>query len=251
MSIKLMTMVWDVEFPTQSQLLIALKMADFANDDGGSIYPSRSRVARNAQCSETTVKAVLRAFRAIGLLHVIKEGGKGPRNTTEYAYNVGLLECLVDGSCTIEGGAEELEIKWADKGAEFDPLTELRGRTEPVRGRNSASKGATSRPQPFTNCHLDELPLRAGARATQGAARPLEEEVPRLVMRDDTEWRLWMRWLASKGQEAAARMFETEGAMVVLGEPSILTPMPMLAPAHGSAKRAELEAARENVARAA
>ncbi len=244
-----MSMVWDVEFPTQSQLLIALKLADFANDEGGSIYPSRSRVARNAQCSETTVKVVLRAFRSIGLLHVVKEGGKGPRDTTEYAINVGLLECLVDGSCVIEGTGDDLKIKWADKGAEFDPLVELRGRNEPLRGRNSPIKGAASRPQSFTNHHI-ELPLRAGARATQGAAPPLAEEHPRLVIRSDSEWQLWIRLLASKGQEAAARMFEAEGAMVVIGEASPFASMPKLAPEIGTPKRAELEAARD-MARAA
>ena len=34
MSIRLMTLVWDVRWPTQNHLLVMLKLADHANDEG-------------------------------------------------------------------------------------------------------------------------------------------------------------------------------------------------------------------------
>ena len=216
-----MSMIWEIEFPTQSQLLIALKLADFANDDGGSVYPSRDRLSRNAQCSETTVKVVLRSFREIGLLHVVREGGKGPRSTTEYVWNVGLVEALVQGLCTIEGGGEEVEIKWADKGAEFDPLEELRGRSDPLRGRPDANKGAASRPQPFTNHHLDSS-LGAGAPATLRAARPTLE-----VKQGDLSWSDWLEAIEQHlGADARRTVAQAGRVMVAARWPKPGVPMP-------------------------
>ena len=42
MSIKLMSIVWEVPFPTATQMLVCLKLADYANDDGTSIFPANT-----------------------------------------------------------------------------------------------------------------------------------------------------------------------------------------------------------------
>lgn len=191
MSIRIMSQVWEIRFPTQSQLLIALKLADFANDEGGSIYPSRSRLADEAQCSETTVKVALRGFRSIGLLKVTQEGGKGPRDTTHYAWDLRLLKALADGKCTISGGGEELEIKWADKGAEFDPFDGPRGQNSAEGGGEPCAKGATGRPQ-YTKNHQIEPSTRGGALATQSAARPAQTTIT--VSEHPDEWAAWKAW---------------------------------------------------------
>ena len=249
MSIRLMTTVWDIEFPTQSQLLIALKMADFANDEGGSVYPSRDRLARNAQCSESTVKSVLRAFRAIGLLHVVRAGGNGPKRTTEYAWNMDLLAALKAADCAISGSSEELNIVWINKGAEFDPLAELRGQPEPLRGQPAAIKGAAGCPQSFTN-HHKESSLGASAPATQGAARSTPEAVERLILAGDDTWRTWLNWLRDQGHTLAAAQFEAEGAMVAFGKvPGIGSKLPLLPPREGTASREALVARRGRMLR--
>lgn len=229
MSIRLMSMVWEVQFPTQSQLLAALKLADFANDDGGSIYPSRNRLAYHCQCSETTAKVVLRCFRECGLLIVVKEGGNGPRDTTEYCFDLDLLRALADGRCTITGGGEELEIVWseagdssvdnpqnkgAEKGAEPAPLEAEGGGSAGLRGRNGPEKGAASRPQPISNKTTNIEPsFRASASAKGGALAPA---LPALVIREgDTSWLTWLDHIATHAGEAARERALRAGTLTV------------------------------------
>jgi hypothetical protein len=94
MSVYVMSLVWKVTFPTQSQKLIALRLADYSNDEGDNVWPSKSTVARDVGCSESTVKRTLGHFRDVGLLSVIREGGSGPGQSTHYRINVELLKQL-------------------------------------------------------------------------------------------------------------------------------------------------------------
>lgn len=122
MSVAIMTLIWRIDFPTQSQKLIALKLADHSNDEGGNIWPSKPRIARETGCSETTVQLTLKVFRDSGLLEVVEEGGKGPRNSTKYRLNVAMLEALEAGEAVIKGTSEHLELHNfdAEKGSETD-----------------------------------------------------------------------------------------------------------------------------------
>jgi hypothetical protein len=233
MSIRIMSMIWEVQFPTQSQLLIALKMADFANDEGGSIYPSRSRLADQAQCSESTVKNTLKVFREIGLLKVIREGGKGPKNTTEYELNLRLVNALVTGECTIEGGGNELEIKWANKGAEFDPLDGLRGQTEDLRGQNNGAKGTSYLP----TIHQEpssRLITREGARS-EGFNVLNTSEVKVLscftIEACDLQWKPWIDFLTTKARHDVIAAATASQRMTVFGSkwPKPDSPIPKAA----------------------
>lgn len=225
-----MTLVWDVQFPTQSQLLIALKLADFANDDGSSVYPSRNRLAANCQCSESTVKNTLRAFREIGLLHVVEEGGNGPRDTTKYAWNMRLVGALIDGDCSIRGGATDLEIEWSEavdnKGSKFDPLEPVRGQSDELRGQPVAAKGATGYPQPI-NTHHKEPSARERAGATQTApavARPLI-----VVRAGDISWSAWLDVIATRAGEASKLAAERSGCITAAGRwPRADLPLPTI-----------------------
>lgn len=231
MSIRLMTMMWDVQFPTQSQLLVALKLADFANDDGGSVFPSRNRLVENCQCSESTVKRILRSFREIGLLHVVEEGGSGPRDTTKYSWNMRLLKALLDGQCTITGGGEELEIEWAEgvdnKGAILDPLDELRGSPEGLRGSPVDAKGVTGDPQPIINHHTEPSAReRAGASGRAPAiARPSIT-----IRQGDMSWDAWMDAIATGAGEAGRMAAERAGCITVAARwPRPDVPLPTIA----------------------
>lgn len=218
MSIRLMTLIWDVQFPTQSQLLIALKLADFANDDGGSVYPSRNRLAANCQCSESTVKNTLRAFREIGLLHVVEQGGSGPRDTTRYAWNMRLVKALIDGDCAIKGGAADLEIEWSEavdnKGVKFDPLEPVRGQSDELRGQSTAAKGVTGYPQPINTHHIDSS-ARERAGATQTAPAVAR---PKIVVREgELSWDAWLDAIATRAGEASKMAAEKAGCIIAAG----------------------------------
>ncbi len=78
MSIRVMSLVWEINFPTHSQKLIALKLADYASDHGASIFPAVSTLARHTGSDERTVQRVMKAFRDCGLIELVKEGGAGP-----------------------------------------------------------------------------------------------------------------------------------------------------------------------------
>lgn len=256
MSIRLMSLMWEINFPTQSQLLVALKMADYANDQGDSIYPSRSRIAVLTQCSESTAKNVLRAFRSVGLLHVLKEGGSGPRSTTHYGLNLKLILALHKGDCQLVGNSDEVTLEWLNKGvefdplerSEFDPLDNKRGQPGELRGQPTHAKGSAGYPQSSTIHHIDSS-TRAGARAMDGAAPRAEGKgEPALVLKSDPAWRLWVNWLRNDGHDRAAIAFESEGAMVVYApHPSANSPRPKLPPERGSARWNELHAQRRAV----
>ncbi len=63
-----MAMVWAWLNYGGSELLLALALADFADDDGGSIFPSVATLAKKTRQSERTVQRQLSKFRRAGWL---------------------------------------------------------------------------------------------------------------------------------------------------------------------------------------
>lgn len=198
MSIKLMSIVWDVPFPTSTQMLIALKLADYANDYGTSIFPANETLAHKARCSETTVKTTLKVLRDCGLLVLVKQGGSGPRSTNEWALNVAMLKSLASGICTIEGCSTVLEIAGDcpvdNKGSNSDPLDQKRGQFDQLRGQPTGSKGSAHGPQSINNHQIDS-PARECAQASDdlnlkgsGKAQP---EL-RITSDDGAKWEAWL-----------------------------------------------------------
>lgn len=196
MSIRLMTLVWDIDFPTQAQKMIALRLSDYAADSGGSVYPARETIAKACGCDESTVKRTLKAFRECGLLQLVREGGNGPRDTNEWLLNVSLMKALAEGRASLVGGAKGLEIAGDEKvveavdsdenkGGTVPPLETVRGASGPVRGAWCPDKGGTSAPQSTMNHHLDS-PL---ARAREGSIYDFGSEA---------ELKAWLHTMASR-----------------------------------------------------
>lgn len=155
MSIELMTLVWKVPFPTSTQMVIALKLADHAKDDGSDIFPGRASLADRARCSESTVKATLKLFREAGILLVVEQGGKGPHDTTVYRMHVELLKAIAAGEISISGSSNELLVACGnhvdEKGSNSDPLEKYPVSPQAVRGQPAGSKGSAHNPQTITN----------------------------------------------------------------------------------------------------
>jgi len=86
--------VYKAKLGSPTRKAIAAKLADWADDDGGSIFPSVQRIAEETETSVRTVQYVLKAFVAEGLLVVVDRGGKGPGNTTEYRLDLERLSGL-------------------------------------------------------------------------------------------------------------------------------------------------------------
>lgn len=79
MSVRMMAKVWNLDLP-QPLKLLALAMADWADDQGQGIYPSVAYVAWKVGASERTIQRQLRKLESLGLLQV--ESTRGHRSPT-------------------------------------------------------------------------------------------------------------------------------------------------------------------------
>ena len=228
MSIRLMALVWEVPFPTQSQKLIALKLADYASDAGDSIFPANATLAAYGSCDESTVKRSMKAFRECGLLHLVQEGGKGPRATNQWRLNVQMLAALAYGDCTITGSSAALEIagdvaasgdenKGFKKGFNLHPSGELRGSPEPVRGSPVHRKGFTGEPQSTINSHIDSPGAHVRERDENAPASRAEKKstIAIEIKIDESCFDSWIEHMRAAGNEALAASALAAGCMTV------------------------------------
>lgn len=74
MSVKIMGMVFDANLNT-TQKFVLLALADHADSEGGSIFPSVETVARKCSLSRSAVEKAIRALEGQGLLIRVREGG--------------------------------------------------------------------------------------------------------------------------------------------------------------------------------
>ena len=95
MSIRIMSMVFDASGMTSTQKLVMLALADHANEEGKSIYPSVQRVCDKTALGERVVRRTLSELRGedVGLIRVVRKSKF--HSTTEYAINVKNLRSLV------------------------------------------------------------------------------------------------------------------------------------------------------------
>lgn len=99
MSIRLMSLVWDTATVGGSDLLVLLALADYANDDGTSIYPSMKSLAKRARLSEDQTRRIIHKLIADGVVELVEKGGwTGNRNkSNEY-------RIILDSAGNLQGG---------------------------------------------------------------------------------------------------------------------------------------------------
>lgn len=69
-----MTVVWDSQIPAGRKMVL-LALADHANDDGGSCFPSVAKVARKCTMSERAVQGHIRDLGREGLIDLTERPG--------------------------------------------------------------------------------------------------------------------------------------------------------------------------------
>jgi len=79
MSIRVLSAIWEVGPEDQTDLLVLLALADFA-DDAGRCYPSMASIARKARLTERGARNVVRRLEALGWIKVRVNGGRGGAN---------------------------------------------------------------------------------------------------------------------------------------------------------------------------
>lgn len=74
MSVRMMAKVWELDLP-QPLKLLALALADVADDTGGNIYPSKAYMAWKVGAHPKTVQYQLRDLEARGIIEVVRTRG--------------------------------------------------------------------------------------------------------------------------------------------------------------------------------
>jgi hypothetical protein len=87
MSIRVMASVWDSKIDNQTDLLVLLALADFANDQGIS-WPSLEGLAQKSRSSVRNVQRILKRLELAGVLKVQRMGGGAPGSTNFYHINL-------------------------------------------------------------------------------------------------------------------------------------------------------------------
>lgn len=89
MSIRIMSLVWDNFQRGGSEKLAMLALADWCNDQGGSLYPSISAIAKKINTSECQARRIVHGLIDEGYLSVIgNHAGGNPGQARQYLLNV-------------------------------------------------------------------------------------------------------------------------------------------------------------------
>jgi len=86
MSIRAMVAIWDCHVLTPTEKLIALALADWADEAGNNIYPSLNRVATKTGLSVRGVRLNIRQLEAKGVIELVS---KQSLSRTTYTYRIG------------------------------------------------------------------------------------------------------------------------------------------------------------------
>lgn len=150
MSIKVTTAVWDSGLYAGNSLLVLLAMADWANDEGASVFPSVARLAAKARISERAVQYILRTLEADGLIECTGNPAGGRGRTRIYRINLIALQ-RAQGTCTLS------DTETVQDGC---TLSKPKGcKSEHERVQDGARKGAIAvAPEPSVE-PLEEEPL--------------------------------------------------------------------------------------------
>lgn len=87
-----MSLVWENFNRGGSEKLAMLALADWCNDQGGSLHPSISGVAKKINVSESQARRIIHKFIDEGYLSVLaNHDGGNPGQSRHYRINVGML----------------------------------------------------------------------------------------------------------------------------------------------------------------
>lgn len=132
MSVRAMATVWESPLTPPSLKLTALALADWSNDDGGSLHPSMSAIAKKVGVSRCQAQRLVQTLKADGLLSVVANAhGGAPGDTPHYHLHLNRFSAWT-GSAHATGSA-------SDTGS-----TDAQRRVAPMHKRGSAHATLTT-----------------------------------------------------------------------------------------------------------
>lgn len=159
MSVRVWSLCWRVPVGGNTKLVL-LRLADFANDTGGSIFPTIATVAEDCGISERTVQYCLRELEE-GKYIIPSRGPKTGRGyVTSYRIDMNRINETVRPAREWEQ-SENIE---ENKGANSAPFPAPMGAKNDEMGANFAEKGASVAPNPSLTVKNPPIPTaREGA----------------------------------------------------------------------------------------
>jgi len=101
-----MSRVWDSDLPSDEKL-VALALADWADDAGGSIYPSQDYLAWKVGKTDRAVRDSLRRLRERGIIEAVSGQGGGRGITVLYRFVASKLPARATWQETRDANPEE------------------------------------------------------------------------------------------------------------------------------------------------
>lgn len=178
MSIKIQTMVWDRYPGEDHELLLALKLADFCDDNGEHIFPSIETMAEKVRRSERAVQYQIKNMVARGWLILVASASGGRGRACEYRINPDWIN-----------GADIAPISVGPKGAKNAP--NQKGATGDKKGATNDVKGATGFAKGCNGLHPNHQEPSEPSENHQSARR-----APRVALHSDLQSMELPAWLA-------------------------------------------------------
>ena len=201
MSIHLMSLVWEIPFPTPTQKLTLLKLADHATDEGASIFPANETLAYQVGCDPRTIQRSIKALEQAEILKLLRRGGTGPKDTNQWQINVDIIAQLAirDLVLVAENGCLQAV---ENKGDSLPPSNLARVTKTILRVTPVSSKGDTGVTQTFTNHQLESPSASADARDSSRTAHAVEEKPLTMfeLTPKDVTWKTWLSLMEAKGR---------------------------------------------------
>ncbi|CAN7609747.1 helix-turn-helix domain-containing protein [Caballeronia sp. LjRoot34] len=194
-----MTAVFDRYPEGGGEMLVALKLADHADDDGSHIYPSIKYIAEKTRQSPRAVQYQIRRMEKTGFLILVAHAGGGRGKAREYRINPAWIN-----------GAELAPISDGLKGAENAPngkgaIPAGKGATDDEKGANQSAKGRNSfAPESSgttTESSGNHQPARRAPRVALHAEL-LNLELPEAIPFD--VWDMWCEHREAKAKDGDA-----------------------------------------------
>jgi len=141
MSIKLMTKVWENGPEDRTEAMVLLALADRANDDGSSCFPSIAEVSQRSRLSRRGTQKAIRRLDEKGYLTVHENAGPGGTNNYQLhpARLKGRTEFAGEGEPSSPGG--EHHSPGGEPDDEKGRSTFARNRQEPSDNRQKNREG--------------------------------------------------------------------------------------------------------------
>jgi hypothetical protein len=93
MGIQLISRVWRKSWGSTSHKMVAIRLADVANNDGTQIVPSILSVASATELSQRQVQRIMKELIKAGVLILVRPGG-GRSNPAEYRFDLAAIDRL-------------------------------------------------------------------------------------------------------------------------------------------------------------